>query len=151
MQVKINADEVLKGFVAAQEKINRGIELYAKTAAVKLEARAKESAPWTDRTGNARQTIKGVSGWGGVDYTINTFQTDRFTDGRFEEKIGSVVNNRSDVKDGETMVVAVTGNMYYSVFLELAHGKKYAVLWPTVNELTPEILQGYASMLNKIK
>lgn len=40
-------------------------EQVAKTAAVRMEGEAKRRAPWADRTGNARQTIRGVSGWAG--------------------------------------------------------------------------------------
>lgn len=41
------------------------VETYAKNAAAMLEAEAKANAPWSDRTGNARQTITGVHGWVG--------------------------------------------------------------------------------------
>ncbi|MDO5300844.1 MAG: HK97 gp10 family phage protein [Clostridia bacterium] len=55
-------------------------EKVAQSGAAKLEAEAKRSAPWTDRTGLARQTIRGVSGWqggklrcgvtGNMDYSV---------------------------------------------------------------------------------
>ena len=38
-------------------------EQVAKSAAARMEG--KRNAPWTHRTGNARQTIRGVSGWAG--------------------------------------------------------------------------------------
>ena len=35
------------------------IHMYAETAAKKLESSAKQHAPWTDRTGHARQRLTG--------------------------------------------------------------------------------------------
>ena len=35
-------------------------EQVAKNGAAKMEGEAKRGAPWTDRTGLARQTIRGV-------------------------------------------------------------------------------------------
>lgn len=38
-------------------------EKVAQNAAARMEAEAKRNAPWTDRTGLARQTITGFSKW----------------------------------------------------------------------------------------
>ena len=67
MQFSIDISKALKGLIDAQEKVMKGWEGYSKAAAGKMEAKAKQDAPWTDRTGSARQTIKGVSGWSGGD------------------------------------------------------------------------------------
>lgn len=63
---------------------------------------------WIDRTGNARNSIRGDFGW-----------------------------------KGKHAVITLSGNTDYFVYLELAHGKAYAVLVPTIERYSPEILKGY--------
>ncbi|MBU3208524.1 hypothetical protein KPL28_02605 [Clostridium algidicarnis] len=46
-------------------KSKAAIGVYADTAGKKLEAYAKNSAPWTDRTGLGRKTIEGGNQWEG--------------------------------------------------------------------------------------
>ena len=62
----------MKGMAAASEKVHRGIALYGQTAALKMEAYAKANRRWHDRTASARQTIKGISGWGYISADIST-------------------------------------------------------------------------------
>jgi hypothetical protein len=65
----------------------------------------RQSAPWEDRTGNARGGLFSV--------------TDR---------------------EGATRTVVYLGHtVYYGVFLELAHGKRYAVIMPTMERKLPEL------------
>lgn len=178
MQINFDPSKVLSGLVTANEKYRRAIELYGNTAALKLEAKAKKDAPWTDRTSNARQTIKGVCGWGGVSASITTTGTGEFTPYGEKRKIGEV-HNSSMGGTSSIFVIAVTGNMEYFIYLELAHGDRkkignqvpnagihsvagykdlsgnfnstnapYAVLWPTVNAMQGEITNGWAKVLN---
>lgn len=85
---------------------------YAHAVAKKLEAEAKRDAPWTNRTGNARNSIQGTAGW-----------------------------------DGDTLKVILSGGMHYSVYLELANEKKYAILKPTIDKNAPKILRGYQKLV----
>lgn len=48
---------------------------------------------------------------------------------------------------GSIARISVSGNMDYSVFLELAMAKKYAVLVPVVQSLSPEIISGYQKLV----
>ncbi len=48
---------------------------------------------------------------------------------------------------GEALRVGLTGNMDYSPYLEFTNQKRYAVLWPTVNGMTTEILKGMEGIL----
>ena len=50
---------------------------------------------------------------------------------------------------GDTCVIYVCGNMQYSVFLELCNEKRYATLWPALNRLQPNILRGFAGILDR--
>lgn len=65
MRVKNNTN-----FKAVEKKMRAAIGLYADTAAKKMEGHAKSYAPWTDRTGAARNSIQGDSGWKGNQATI---------------------------------------------------------------------------------
>lgn len=150
MQINFDTSKVLSGLVTANEKYRRGIELYGKTAALKLEAKAKKDAPWTNRTANARQTIKGVCGWGGVEASISLIGTGKMTAYGEKSKVNKV-ENASLGGNSSIFDVAVAGNMQYSPHLEFCNDKKYAVLWPTVNAMQSEILKGWANVLNGVR
>lgn len=80
MKMRVDISGVLKGMAEHQIKVQKGVELYARTSAKKLEKEAKNKAPWTDRTGLARSTITGdaemrgnkavISLSGNMDYSI---------------------------------------------------------------------------------
>ena len=56
-------DEVLKKLTDMQSKTRTSLQILADTAAEAMESYAKETARWTDRTGNARQRLKGSTRW----------------------------------------------------------------------------------------
>ena len=148
----IDIDNALKGLAAARDKVYRGIELYGQTAALKMEAYAKKNRRWHDRTHSARDTIKGVSGWGYINADIKIGTTVMTEYGwRYAVK---TVNNPNTVGYGRFFTVGVAGNMPYSPYLEYCHFKyagDLSILWPAVNALTPETLKGWAAMLNALK
>lgn len=63
-----------------------------------IEAYAKQNAPWTDRTGHARQGLKA-----------------------------------SADKDGNKFILDLSHSVRYGVYLEVAHGAKYAIIIPTLD------------------
>lgn len=74
-------------------------------------------------------------------WTDRTGNARRTLEGRFENKsIGRQI-----------YTMAIVGHMPYSVNLELSYGRKYAILYPTVNALCGEILQGWADTLCNLK
>ena len=93
-------------------KVRAAIGVYADTAAKKMEAEAKDNAPWVDRTSNARNSIQGNFEW-----------------------------------KGNHCVITLSGNMDYSVYLELAHEKKYAILVPTIQRNAPDVIKGYQKLV----
>lgn len=135
MEFHINIDNALNGLLTANDKVRKGIELYGQTASLKMEAYAKKNRQWKDHTHLARDTMKGISGWGEIggdhSYSLPT-------------QIGSGQSGNGK------FIIGVTGNMPYSVYLELAHGKKYAILYPAVNALAAETLRGFAAMMNAL-
>lgn len=44
-------------------------------------------------------------------------------------------------------VIRLSGNMHYSVYLELANEKKYAILKPTIDKNAPDIIRGYQRLV----
>lgn len=49
--------------------------------------------------------------------------------------------------EGDKIDIYVAGNKDYSPYLEFANEKKYSVLKPTVDEMTSEILEGLANII----
>lgn len=48
---------------------------------------------------------------------------------------------------GRKLVIRLSGNMDYSVFLELANDKKYAIIYPTIQKHAPAILRAYKKVI----
>lgn len=48
---------------------------------------------------------------------------------------------------GNKAVISLSGNKEYSVYLELAHEKKYAILKPTIDRNAPEVIKGYQKLV----
>lgn len=70
MGFRVDPTQVLRGLGEARLKTMFAAEKYGQAAAAKLEAAAKQEAPWQDRTGLARQTIAGVCDWAGAALRI---------------------------------------------------------------------------------
>ena len=58
-----NTKDVLKRLEQMQAKTRASLQIIADTAAKSMEKYAKTNARWTDRTGNARQRLKGSTRW----------------------------------------------------------------------------------------
>lgn len=150
MDFHIDITDLIEGLERLSEKFHSGTEIYGKTAALKMESYAKKNAPWHNRTGNARNTITGFSGWGytNIEVTLkNVGKSNAY--GEFMEVAN--IDIPTSVGYGNTFVIGVSGNMEYSKYLEYAHGGTYAIMQPTVNATQAEIIRGWASMLNKLK
>lgn len=67
ISVDWDASEVMEAFNALDRKLTSkeygGLQMLMQTAASKMEAWAKDNAPWTDRTGAARQRLHGEAYW----------------------------------------------------------------------------------------
>lgn len=112
--LKFDASSLLKGLSELDEKVAKASEVYANSAGTKMTNYAKEKAPWTDRTGNSRQTI----------------------DSNVEKK-------------GNTTEIQIRGNTPHFKYLELAHEKKHAILWPTIQRHAADVLKGWAKVIWK--
>ncbi len=96
------------------ERIGRDIAPTIETVlmdiAGQMESDAKRDAPWTDRTGNARRTMKGFVA----------------------------------TEDDTSLLVGIAGYMSYSPDLELRYGRRYAILVPTLDRYSPDIMNTIA-------
>lgn len=67
ISVQWDASEVLGALNDLDRKLTSkeygGLQMLMQTAASKMESWAKENAPWTDRTGAARQRLHGEAYW----------------------------------------------------------------------------------------
>lgn len=54
---RFDPSDMLSRFAIMESRVPMAIHMYATTAAQKLESSAKKHAPWTDRTGHARQRL----------------------------------------------------------------------------------------------
>ena len=107
---------------AVKTKLRAGLGLYAQTAALTLEAYAKTNAPWWPQGPSGGKT--GPPGYRHTGDARNSIQAEWGW-------------------KGDHLIVTVSGNMKYSVYLELANEKKYAILYPTIQKLAPSILKAY--------
>lgn len=65
MGFRIDAKAFLTRMSEIKQRSMFAAEKVGQNAAARMEAEAKRNAGWTDRTGLARQTITGFSGWQG--------------------------------------------------------------------------------------
>ena len=135
MKWRIEIENVQNGLARAGEAVQNCIAACGRTAAAQIEAYAKQNRPWTDRTGNARNTLEGV--W--------------MQETAAEDSGDALQPRRGAGGEKKVHTLGIVGHMPYSVFLELSYEGKYAILWPTVNALAPEILRRLAECMEGLK
>lgn len=59
MSFKFNGSKLLSSLQYIEDRTVMGVRMLAETGALNMEKDAKEQARWTDRTGHARQRLKG--------------------------------------------------------------------------------------------
>ena len=97
-----------------RSKFEAAVLLVCEVAAIKMEEYAKNEAVWTDRTGNARQRLRGEAAWISKD----------------------------------EIVIAVSHHMSYGFWLELAHGRHYAILEQAIEDNVDELFRALRRLLN---
>lgn len=107
--------EVAAALEQWQHRAYAGLVLAAASLAAEAEGQMKIKAPWQDRTGQARQRLKGEA--------LHSF-----------DKISIILSHGVD----------------YGVYLELAHDGKYAILWPTAQEIAPRFVEAARRVLGQV-
>lgn len=93
------------------------ISLFASSAALELENYAKQNRPWTDRTGAARQRLKGT-----VDHPTQV-----------------------------EWVITLSHGVDYGIYLEFAHERKYAIIYPTLQLKSQDIMtESFQGLITKL-
>lgn len=59
--IKVDVSSALKGLDKVQTKLEYGLKMYGGVACKMMEGYAKSNAPWENRTGLARKSIKGFN------------------------------------------------------------------------------------------
>lgn len=59
------------------------------------------------------------------------------------------IHGRCDAQ-GQGIRIAISGSVYYLTYLEFAHGKKWAILWPTIEAHGAEAIQNIAVFLSNL-
>lgn len=67
---RLDASKLEKALVGMPDRVDMAIRVYADQGAKQLENFAKENRRWTDRTGHARQRLKGYVGKSELGYRI---------------------------------------------------------------------------------
>ncbi|MCL4295682.1 MAG: hypothetical protein KJ077_08140 [Anaerolineae bacterium] len=86
--------------------------------ATKMQNHARQNARWQDRTGNARSGLFGAA-----------VKKERGAGGQFLATAERTVE----------IYLSHGSTVFYGKFLELAHGGKYAIIWPTIEKYLPEL------------
>lgn len=110
--MRLDSSSLINGLADMQLKVERATNLYAETSGIKMINDDKIKAPWTDRTGNSRQTM---------DHKIT--------------------------KSGTTTRISLRGNTPHFKYLELCHEKKNAILWPTIQRWSGQVLSGWSKII----
>lgn len=116
MPLRLDIGGLLAGLEKFRESTLDSIAGCGADFARAMEDSARQGAPWTDRTGNARATLKGVCGWA----------------------------DPAGIPSDTVFTVGVEGQMPYSVYLELGFDGRFSILSPTVHHFAPDILLGFA-------
>lgn len=113
----IDVSKVLKGITDFEGAFDKALMVFAQSGAQKMEQYAKKNRKWTDRTGRARQSLKG-----------SAFRIDN--------------GYRIQIAHG----------VYYGVYLEYAHERKYAILERTITKVGVEqIMPAFHNFLDAIE
>lgn len=141
-KLNMNIGEVLEKLAAngeIEKKMRAVVQEHCETTSKDMETYAKKNANWIDRTGNARQTIKGGFKWidankcaiyiaGNMDYS--PYLELAHASGSDEKGVGMEV-----------------GTSFAQ--LELGNEGRYAILRPTIRKFNPDFIKGMHNLLGK--
>lgn len=98
-----------------------------------LDTRAMEASRIYGETAGEKMVNYAKSNAKWIDRTGNSRQT-------IDKKVTSGIGSAT---------IQIRGNTPHFKYLELAHEKKYAILWPTIQTFQDEVLKGWAKMIFK--
>lgn len=119
--------ELIQNVEAYGDKIFVALQAVATYWGQRNQDDARISAPWTDRTGNAR---------GGLFFAVDGFGLNPVTG-----MVTSEASLNSDVAiesgDNNTLIITLGHSVFYGKFLELKNGGRYAIIMSTIEGNLP--------------
>lgn len=67
------------------------------------------------------------------------------------EMAKATLRARVSMPDSHTIRITLSHGVSYGIWLELANGKKYAIVAPTIKAESPKIVEDLAGILDKVK
>lgn len=122
--LRIDPKDAINKLNAEKDRRAYAIEVLGRTEGARMQAEARTEPP-----GNRRQPFY----QGGHPWQNITHRAENSTVGRAERR-------------GDVTRISLSGGVRYMVYLELAMGKRWAVLWPTIKRNAPRILQAVAKL-----
>ena len=116
MGFKLDASELAESLSSLEVKTQAALEMYADSAAQKLQGSARRNAPWTDRSGAARN------------------------------RLTCTVEHQGKGQE----LLTLSHGVEYGLWLELAHEKNWAILQPTIDRESSEIIEGLSTLLTRL-
>lgn len=105
--------QAIKNLKNFTPKLKAALALDAQNIAYRMEAWARDNAPWEDRTAHAKLFLRSTVKW------TNT----------------------------NTLMIAMSHNVDYGVYLELCNEGKYAILEKTIQEFAPQFIEGWKKIV----
>ena len=137
--MKFNMDGLFKGLELLDDKTEMALEMYADTSPKKLEAYAKKHRPWTDRTAQARQRLKGT--YKTIPNGYRLMLSHGVTYGKYLEATNNP-NWKNPNAPGENQLTGLQ--------TEFAYERKFAIISPTIRTKSPEIIKGLTNLLDRL-
>lgn len=119
MKLTVDASGFERATKALEQTVRRNTEAYGQTLAHTFERQAKTGAPWTDRRGNARGKLYGLSQATGSRVRV--------------EMGGSAPNYKAGPLSASD----------YLEYLEFAHGKRFATVIPTAEAIAGTVQEDF--------
>ena len=63
----------------------------------------------------------------------------------------ALLNAKVSQPNKNTVRITLAHGVYYGIWLELAHGKNYAIIAPTIREEGPRIVEDLNNLMSKLK
>ena len=137
--MKFNMDGLFKGLELLDDKAEMALKMYADTSSKKLEAYAKKHRPWTDRTAQARQRLKGT--YKTIPNGYRLMLSHGVTYGKYLEATNNP-NWKNPNAPGENQLTGLQ--------TEFAYERKFAIISPTIRTKSPEIIKGLTNLLDRL-
>lgn len=62
----------------------------------------------------------------------------------------TMLNAKVSQPSSDTIRITLAHGVDYGIWLELAHGKNYAIIAPTINEEGPRVVEGLKDLMSKL-